>query len=97
MKNYTSYIRHHTSNIYTHACMPKAVARAVNNVMVIFRILPQIVLFSFSISFLFFFTTEYTESHGVFLYLVILSIAKDLVYIHLCAPEIFHYTSFRSK
>ena len=29
--------------------MPKAVARAVNNVMVIFRILPQILFVSFSI------------------------------------------------
>ena len=31
------------------ACMPRAVAKAVSTVIVIFRILPQMVLFSFSI------------------------------------------------
>ena len=39
----------HPLSFYTHACMPKAVAKAVSNVMVIFRIFVQMLLFPFSI------------------------------------------------
>ena len=38
--------------------MPKAVAMAVNTVMVIRRILPQMVLFSFSMVIVFFISTQ---------------------------------------
>ena len=38
--------------------MPKAVAKAVNTVMVIFRILPQMDLFSFSMVIVFFISTR---------------------------------------
>ena len=41
----------HPLSFYTHACMPKAVAIAVSNVMVIFRIFVQMLLV-FSIVFL---------------------------------------------
>ena len=41
----------HPLSFYTHACMPKAVAKAVSNVMVIFRIFVQMLLV-FSIVFL---------------------------------------------
>ena len=43
-------VHEHPLFFYIHACKPKAVAIAVNNVIVIFRILLQSVfLFSFSI------------------------------------------------
>ena len=42
--------------------MPKAVAKAVNTVMVIFRILPQMVLFSFSMVIVFLFQRRDTEA-----------------------------------
>ena len=45
-------VHEHPLFFYIHACKPKAVAIAVNNVIVIFRILLQsVLLFSFSIVF----------------------------------------------
>ena len=38
-----------------------------------------------------FFTTEYTEFHGVFSFLVIQSEAKDLAYMHVYASETLRY------
>ena len=61
------------------ACKPKAVAMAVNNVMVIFKILLQIVLLSsFSIVLRFMISDVF----------VIQSVAKNLECIHVYVPEI---------
>ena len=52
---------------YPHACIPKAAAIADSTVMAIFRILLQMFLFSFSmVDVFYFYTTKYTEFHGVF-------------------------------
>ena len=43
-------VHEHPLFFYIHACKPKAVAMAVSTVMTTLRILPHILLFSFSIS-----------------------------------------------
>ena len=63
-------VHKHPLVFYIHACKPKAVTMAVSTVMTTLRILPQTLLFSFSISINYSSNPELSSSSSSFAYLI---------------------------